>query len=96
VTGSGSGLGRAYATLLAEWGTSVVVMALGGTGFDPGMADAVVQETAAASVKAVSCYEDIESREGCLRVIDTALSQFGRLYKLIQNAGWITFTPLEK
>ena len=59
------------------------------------MADAVVQETAAASGKAVPCYENSQSREGCLRVIDTALSQPGRLDMLIQNAGWITFTPLE-
>ncbi len=100
VTGSGRGLGRAYATLLATRGASVVVhdagVALDGTGFDPGVADAVVQEIAAAGGKAAPCYENIELREGCLRVIDTALSQFGRMDILIHNAGWITFTPLEE
>ena len=100
VTGSGRGLGKAYVTLLAARGASVIVhdagVALDGTGFDPGVADAVVQEIAAAGGKAVPCYENIELHEGCLRLIDTALSQFSRLDILIHNAGWITFTPLEE
>jgi NAD(P)-dependent dehydrogenase (short-subunit alcohol dehydrogenase family) len=87
-------------TLLAARGASVIVhdagVALDGTGFDPGVADEVVQEIAAAGGKAVPCYENIELREGCLRLIDTALSQFGRLDILIHNAGWITFTLLEE
>jgi NAD(P)-dependent dehydrogenase (short-subunit alcohol dehydrogenase family) len=100
VTGSGRGLGKAYVTLLAERGASVVVhdagVALDGTGFDPGIANAVVQEITAAGGKAVPCYENIETHEGCLRLIDTALIHFGRLDILIHNAGWISFTPLEE
>lgn len=99
VTGSGRGLGKAYVTLLAERGASVVVhdagVALDGSGFDPGIASAVVQEITAAGGKAVPCYENIETQEGCLRLIDTALNHFGRLDILIHNAGWISFTPLE-
>src|SRR5947209_14266537 len=100
VTGSGRGLGKAYVTLLTGRGASVVVhdagVALDGTGFDPSIANAVVQEIIAAGGKAVPCYENIETHEGCLRLIDTALSQFSRLDILIHNAGWITFTPLEE
>ncbi len=100
VTGSGRGLGEAYARLLAERGARVVVHDAGvtvdGRDRDPGVADAVVKNITAAGGVAVPCYEDIESREGCQRVVQTALEHFGRLDVLISNAGWITYTPLEE
>ncbi|MDQ2718051.1 MAG: SDR family NAD(P)-dependent oxidoreductase, partial [Chloroflexota bacterium] len=95
VTGSGRGLGAAYARMLAERGACVVVhdagVALDGTGFDSHVADAIVHEITTAGGTAVSCYENLESQEGCQRLIELALSQFGRLDILINNAGWITF-----
>lgn len=100
VTGSGRGLGAAYVRLLAERGARVVVhdagVALDGTGSDPEVADAVVREITAAGGTAVPSYENIESREGCRRLIETALSRFGRLDILINNAGWVDRTPLEQ
>jgi NAD(P)-dependent dehydrogenase (short-subunit alcohol dehydrogenase family) len=57
VTGSGRGLGATSARLLAERGARVVVydagVAIDGTDFDPGVADAVVREITTAGRVAV-------------------------------------------
>ena len=99
ITGSGRGLGAAYAKLLAQRGATVVVhdagVTLDGQGFDASIADAIVHQITTNGGRAVASYENIETREGCQRVIDTTLTQFGRLDILIHNAGWITFTALE-
>jgi len=100
VTGSGRGLGEAYARLLAARGARVVVhdagVALDGQGFDPAVAAAVVRKITDAGGSAVPCSENIETRAGCRRVIETALDHFGRLDILISNAGWVDRTPLEE
>jgi NAD(P)-dependent dehydrogenase (short-subunit alcohol dehydrogenase family) len=100
VTGSGRGLGEAYVSLLAARGARVVVhdagVTLDGQGFDPTVVDNAVQRITAAGGIAVPCYENIETREGCQRVVETALEHFGRLDILVSNAGWIMYTPLEE
>ena len=100
VTGSGRGLGEAYACLLAERGARVVVhdagVTLEGQGFDTSVADEVVHKITAVGGSAVACYENLETRTGCQRVVATALEQFGRLDILVNNAGWIARTPLEE
>jgi NAD(P)-dependent dehydrogenase (short-subunit alcohol dehydrogenase family) len=99
VTGSGRGLGEAYVRLLAERGARVVVhdagVTLEGRGFDTSVADGVVNKILAAGGQAVACYENLETREGCQRVVACALEHFGRLDILVNNAGWADRTPLE-
>jgi len=98
VTGSGRGLGEAYARLLAERGAHVVVhdagVTLEGQGFDKSVADGAVNKIIAAGGSAIACYENLETREGCQRVVEYALERFGRLDILVNNAGWVDRTPL--
>jgi NAD(P)-dependent dehydrogenase (short-subunit alcohol dehydrogenase family) len=100
VTGSGRGLGEAYARLLAERGAHVVVhdagVTLEGQGFDASVADGVVSKITAAGGSAIACYENLEMRAGCRRVVECALEHFGRLDILVSNAGWVARTPLEE
>ncbi len=91
VTGAGGGLGRAHALLLAHEGAAVVVNDLGGkrdgTGADASMADAVVAEIQAAGGKAVAHYGSVTEREAADGMVNTAVSEFGKLDILIANAG---------
>jgi len=100
ITGSGRGLGEAYACLLAERGAHVVVhdagVTLDGQGFDASVAEGVVKKITAAGGSVIACYENLETRAGCRRAVECALEQFGRLDILVSNAGWIDRTPLEQ
>lgn len=100
ITGSGRGLGEAYARLFAERGAHVVVhdagVTLDGQGFDASVAEGVVKKITTAGGSAIACYENLETRTGCRRAVECALEHFGRLDILVSNAGWIDRTPLEQ
>lgn len=91
VTGAGNGIGRAHALLFAAEGAAVVVNDLGGsrdgTGGDTGPAHAVVEEIRAIGGSAVAHTEDISTWDGSKGLIDLALSEFGRLDVVVNNAG---------
>ena len=99
VTGAGRGLGAAYARLIASRGGAVVVhdagVAQDGSGFDPSVADAVAAEITAAGGIAAAFSENLEDPAACSRVVDYAVSRFGRLDALICNAGLVVFADLE-
>ncbi|MFC7446703.1 SDR family oxidoreductase [Rhodococcus daqingensis] len=91
VTGAGRGIGREHALLFAAEGASVVVNDLGGandgTGSDAGPAQQVVDEIVAAGGKAVANTDNVATWEGAKALVDQAVSEFGGLDVLVNNAG---------
>ena len=91
VTGAGRGIGRSYALDLAREGASVVVNDLGGStdgsGTDTSAAEAVVDEIVAAGGAAVANHDDVADWDGAQRLVDQAVTTFGALDVLVNNAG---------
>ena len=105
ITGAARGLGRSYALAFAAEGANVVVndigTSLGGEGRDTSAADAVVAEIIAAGGKAIANYEDITDWDAAKRIVDAAVTGFGDLHVVVNNAGivrdrmFVSATPEE-
>ncbi|MGH2934707.1 MAG: SDR family oxidoreductase [Gaiellaceae bacterium] len=91
VTGAGRGIGREHALALAAAGTKVLVNDLGGTlggeGSDLTPAQQVVAEIEAAGGEAAGDGENVADFAGAGRMVEHAISAFGRLDILVNNAG---------
>ena len=91
VTGAGRGIGREHALLLASEGASVVVNDLGGaqdgTGAGGTPAQQVVAEIREAGGAAVASADDVADAAGAQRIVDTAVTELGRLDIVVNNAG---------
>jgi 3-oxoacyl-[acyl-carrier protein] reductase len=82
VTGSGRNIGRATVLRLADEGAHVVVNSRS----NQAEADAVANEARARGVKALSVLADVASKEQVDNMMAKALSEFGRIDILINNA----------
>ncbi len=91
VTGSGRGLGLAYAQELAAAGASVVVNDL-----DSDVARAAVESIQTAGGRAVAEVAAVGSSETAQALVDRAVSEFGRLDIMVTNAGVLRDTVLWK
>ncbi len=89
ITGASSGIGEATGRLLAERGARVV---LGARRAD--RLDDIVGEIRNAGGAAVSYRTDVAQREDLVRLVATAVDEFGRLDVLVSNAGISKIGPI--
>ena len=91
VTGAGRGLGRAHALAFAREGARLVINDTGverdGSGGGQGPADAVAAEVRELGGEAVASYEDVADWDGAAQLIQTAVTAYGQLDVLVNNAG---------
>ena len=91
VTGSGRGLGLAYASELARRGAAVVI-----NDVDAGVAQDAVSSIAADGGTAVAEVVPVGTSEAAQALVDRAVEEFGRLDILVNNAGILRDTTLWK
>ena len=91
VTGAGNGLGKAYALEFANRGANVVVNDIGGSvtgdGSENAPADVVVEEINSSGGSAVANYDSVATKQGGESIIESALSNFGSVDAVVNNAG---------
>ena len=91
ITGASSGMGEAGARHLARLGASVV---LGARRID--RLESLVDEITAAGGKAIAVETDVTDRAQVQRLVDAAVETYGRVDVLINNAGIMPLSPLER
>jgi len=82
ITGAGGGLGRAYALAFGQAGANVVV-----NDIRLEAAESVATEVLAAGGQAVANQDDITSMAGAQSIVDAAVTAFGEVHVLVNNAG---------
>lgn len=83
ITGSGRGVGRSLAELMAEQGAKVVV-----SDMDPEVAEEVVQTIKNKGQEAIAVVGDVTAADFPEKIIGRAVSAFGKLDILVNNAGY--------
>ncbi|MFI5204298.1 MAG: glucose 1-dehydrogenase [Flavobacteriales bacterium] len=92
VTGGASGMGKAMALLFAKNGASVVVTDVKNDGIE-----AVVKDIISKGGKATAVLADVSNEEQVKKMIQKAVSTYGTLDILINNAGILDdFMPADK
>lgn len=91
ITGSGRGIGRAYAHRLAGLGADIVVNDIrldAAAEFNEELtAESVMAEVEALGVRSLGIECSVADREGVFSMVDQVVAEFGRLDILICNAG---------
>jgi NADP-dependent 3-hydroxy acid dehydrogenase YdfG len=91
ITGASSGLGEAAARHLAAQGATVV---LGARRAD--RIEALAAELTASGHEARAVVTDVTDRDQVRNLVNTAVSEFGRIDVMLNNAGLMPLAPLER
>jgi 7-alpha-hydroxysteroid dehydrogenase len=91
VTGAGRGIGAACARAFAEVGANAVI----GSRTESQL-QGVAKDIEAAGGKAATLAGDLSSREGMQQLVDLAISTFGRIDVVVNNAGGSMPKPFMK
>ncbi|HLB27662.1 MAG TPA: 3-oxoacyl-ACP reductase family protein, partial [Dehalococcoidales bacterium] len=83
VTGSGRGIGKAIALRLAKAGATVVTNSIS----DPTSAEAVAAEIKAMNRNSLAVRGDVSMSEDVTKMVETAVSAFGKVDIMVNNAG---------
>jgi NAD(P)-dependent dehydrogenase (short-subunit alcohol dehydrogenase family) len=82
VTGAASGIGESTAVLYAKYGAKVVVSDINDTA-GPKTVDAITE----AQGEAIFVHADVSKPEDCMKLVEQALTRYGRLDFACNNAG---------
>ena len=91
ITGASSGIGEATARLLSFQGATVVLAA---RRLD--RIQAIAEELRKAGGKILATETDVTDREQEKRLVDGAVEKFGRVDVMLNNAGLMPHSPLER
>jgi NADP-dependent 3-hydroxy acid dehydrogenase YdfG len=91
ITGASSGLGEAAARLLSAQGAHVVLGARRGERLQH-----LVDELNHPERRALAVATDVTVRDQVKRLVDTAVQTFGRIDVMVNNAGLMPLSPLER
>ncbi|MDY2959202.1 MAG: 3-oxoacyl-[acyl-carrier-protein] reductase [Hornefia sp.] len=83
ITGGSRGIGRAVAIAMAKRGRDVVINYSG----NEEAAKDTAKECMKSGVKAVVVQGDVAAHEDCVKILDRAVNEFGRVDILVNNAG---------
>ncbi len=89
VTGGGTGIGRASALVLAEYGADIAL-----AGRRPEPLESTAEEIRSLGRKAIAVPTDVTSPEECERLVALALQDLGRIDVLVNCAGGATTRPI--
>jgi glucose 1-dehydrogenase len=90
VTGGNSGIGKAIALALAEHGANIVIDYVA----DPDATEALEQQIAALGPQAIGVEADVSKVADLEKLVDAAVTRFGRLDIMVNNAGVETRTSV--